>query len=193
MIHTRGGMLAIVGFSLFVFWGCGSKVQPFISGEEVVLISSPDKCEVRLRRTRASLASAEYERRVIVTCKRRRMGYDLPLDGGAAGSLTVAVIREGATDRFLEIRDNLGEYWFSLEAPIAYRIERGSGIPLAIQYTNSFEDFSVVLTKDDIEKSAELFNDRGIATVDSLLGNHERVVVGRIEGRTGELKVVLTE
>lgn len=190
--HATQHLVLTIG-AMYYMTSCAPSPQPYVQGERVSIFNAPGQCNVLLQRTRTSLATAEYSRAVIVQRAHSEQTYRLPPDAGGAGAMSVVLVDGSRAGRFIVLHDNESEYWIGMDATGAYRISREGTQPIAIKYNNGFPQFSVALTDTDFETAEAYFTQRGIVTVESLVGSYTYRTIGRVGGRTGELRFVPTE
>jgi hypothetical protein len=171
---------------------------PYVAGEKIVVFEGSDGKMVEFIRTRSALASAEYERQVVlISADKKRTFFNLPIDGGAAGDLLAGQAIGRLGQRMVVLEDDFHTYLFDLQSSQAFSIFRAETDPSLISqvvaYRNGFTgDMLPAGNAAELQRMNERrsipLNENQNMSLESVCGDSWEFI-GKIGGRTGELTI----
>jgi hypothetical protein len=166
---------------------------PYVAGEKIVVFEGSDGKVVEFIRTRSALASAEYERQVVlISADKKRTFFNLPIDGGAAGDLLAGESIGRSRQKFVILEDDFSSYLFDLQSFKAYSVMRSKNRANFVSQVNEYRDSFVggIELAESMDELQEMIR-KGITDNKPLieLCDDSWEFIGKIGGRTGELTI----
>lgn len=175
----------------FVLLVSRSAIPLYVNGEGAQIYKSPTGTTVLFHRTRSALASAEYERCLVVKSNGGKTArFQLPIDGGDRGNVKVSKHAGTSGHVFIGIWDSPKslDYLVDIETLKAYSVlyfnSELETLPQYFQYQDSFTNDGGVWASSKAELAKY---DKKVLLLDELI-DLEGVDLGTLFGDTGALK-----
>lgn len=164
-------------------------IPHYLSGERIIVVDEGSR-SITFVRTRSALASAEYERQLLITeGKRVLCKFELPIDGGAEGELIVA-INAKEPSKFL-FKDASNEFLVNVDDCNAYKVLRsrsGEYLSQVCDYKPGFPGNIDLIESSEEQKERRRLGIRTNELLDNVCHDSWQAL-GVLGGPTGDLQM----